>query len=62
MCAVFPTEVSCTIPNVGAAGAEQVILELLELIFKIWEPITFLELKYGSFKGTVSVIVSVPPR
>jgi len=23
MCAVFPTEVSCTIPNVGAAGLEQ---------------------------------------
>jgi hypothetical protein len=23
MCAVFPTEVSCTIPNVGAAGGEQ---------------------------------------
>lgn len=23
MCAVFPTEVSCTIPNVGAAGKEQ---------------------------------------
>ena len=22
-CAVFPTEVSCTIPNVGAAGGEQ---------------------------------------
>ena len=24
MCAVFPTEVSCTIPNVGAAGGNQV--------------------------------------
>ncbi len=24
MCAVFPTEVSCSIPNVGAAGGQQV--------------------------------------
>ena len=23
MCAVFPTEVSCTVPNIGAAGGEQ---------------------------------------
>jgi hypothetical protein len=23
MCQVFPTEVSCTVPNVGAAGGEQ---------------------------------------
>ena len=22
-CAVFPTEVSCTVPNIGAAGGEQ---------------------------------------
>ncbi len=27
MCAVFPTEVSCSIPNVGAAGGQQVTLE-----------------------------------
>ena len=24
MCSVFPTEVSCDLPNVGAAGKEQV--------------------------------------
>jgi hypothetical protein len=24
MCAVFPTEVSCSIPNIGAAGGQQV--------------------------------------
>ncbi len=24
MCEVFPTEVSCTVPNIGAAGGEQV--------------------------------------
>ncbi len=23
MCATFPTEVSCTVPNIGAAGGEQ---------------------------------------
>ncbi len=40
MCAVFPTEVSCSIPNVGAAGGQQVTLEPVDIQENKWR--TFL--------------------
>jgi len=60
MCAVFPTEVSCNIPNIGAAGGKQtsnglcvltqnIINEKMYLIFWFWYVIL----------GTISVLFLV---
>ena len=49
LCAVFPTEVSCNIPNVGAAGNEQAHNGLCVL--------TQVNIDYNPDKTTLNVLI-----
>lgn len=57
MCAVFPTEVSCSIPNVGAAGGQQFHNGLCVLTQNIINEKIYLALWFWyAFLGPVSVL------